>query len=239
MKAAATRAVAKGIAGVRTRTVSNTAIVLRAVSSAFISTMVASAANCFEFGQRPTSCQLVFRRVVCRALLLAAAKRSTNAVALGDGSCTLSRIVIGKRHPLMGIRRKGLSCSLSRLAAREVIGGTCRVLRRLPNMRRVGNGLSLTNARGLGVVLGKEPAAVDRRRLAVLLGGAPTSHMRGTRVVCDAPPRCRMENTTVGLLLGNCHPRRDKLRKRIGTKCLCGCEDNARKKVDLLCAAPG
>lgn len=183
----------KGIVSGGGRPMSNTAVILRTVSSACVGTSVSGMSKAFILSDRPRRCHLVIRRLLCEAGRVRKGNESINIVRLSPRSCTLSRIIMGTRHPFIGIRRKHLKCSLSILTNSKIIGGTCRTLAGLPNMGRAGNMLALTNAKGLAIILGKGPAAVSTKRLRALLHGAPLSEIRGTRIVCDTPPRCRME----------------------------------------------
>lgn len=239
LKATATRVVANGIASPSHRPVSKTAIILRAPSSVFMRTAVAGTSNAFLLGRRPTRCHLLFRRLLCRPRRGRNAKASTNAFALRPGSCTLRRIMMRNRHPLIAIRNDQLACSVPRLASRQLIAGTCRTLGRLPNIVRRGSMLALTKTNEIDLLLGKHPSSVACRRLVALLGNVPTSHIRGTRMVCDTPPRCRIHNTTVGLMLGKCGPNRKNLRKRIGNRCGRRGRTKNGKNIALTCASPG
>lgn len=196
-------------------------IILRALSSACVSTIIASDLKTFVLGGRTNpGCHLLFRRLLCRPIYGGVSATSTNAVDLARGSCRLRNIIMGTRHPRIGIRGNTLECSIPRLVGSGTIDGTFRIIGRVPNIVDASSTIRLLKTNDPDVIVGKRLAAVSISRLINLLGAVPTSQMYGMRVVCGTPTGCGVGKTVVGIMLSGRAIREGALRKRANISCL-------------------
>ena len=189
------------VANSRRQPVEGATVVLQAPDSSYLDASVTDANGMFRLNHSPARYRLIVQHLLYKTKLLEGTGSDAGMILLEPEEFDLDEVVVTAERPFVKVEDGRLEYDVARLARNRAVNNVYEALTKLPGVQEGKEGLILTGAGNITVVINGRPTTMDAGRLEAVLKNMPVDRVEKAEILYSAPPQYHARGAVINVVI--------------------------------------